>query len=61
MKTSRQRHIERAIAILSDNEQTSFAKGAARDLLRNAGFSEDEINGFYGCHFSEGHLYVMAA
>ena len=60
MKTSDQDYIQRAIDILADEEQTSYSKGIAKELLRNVGFSEREINEFKTRHHHDG-FFVMVA
>ena len=56
-----EQYIERAVRTLADTEQSSFSKDVAKDILRNAGFSDSEIRVFSGYELPIESPFVMVA
>ena len=56
-----EQYIELAVRTLADEQQSSFSKNVARDILRNAGFSETEIKVFAGYELPIESPFVMVA
>ena len=56
-----QPYLKKAVSVVTDSNQTSYSKQLARDLLKNAGYSDEDIRSLVSGEKQPEDLYFILA